>query len=99
MADRLYQFGMTGVADRRDQPPSGLAVGTAEAYLDQFVVFQREVDFPDHRLAQSRSADDDDRFEGMTALAQIAFLFFGEWHYRIQEIGCAPLYGYTPTHR
>jgi hypothetical protein len=41
------------------------------------VVFQREVDFPQYRFAKPRMADDDDRFEGMRALAQIAFLVFG----------------------
>jgi hypothetical protein len=77
MADRLYQFGMTGLTDRRDQPPLYLAVRTAKAYLHQLVVFQREVDFPDHGLAQTRIADNDDRLEGVPALAQIAFLVFG----------------------
>jgi len=91
MADRLYQFGMTGLTNRRDQPPFCLTVRAAEAYLHQLVVFQREVDFPDHRLVQPRISDDDDRLEGMTALAQIAFLFFGEWHNRFQGTGCAPL--------
>jgi len=77
MADRLYQFGMAGLADRRDQPLFCLAVRTTQAYLHQFVVFQREVDFPDHRLAQPRTADNNNRFEGMSALAQIAFLVLG----------------------
>jgi len=51
MSDRLYQFGMAGFTDRRDQPPFCLAVRTAEAYLHQLVVFQREVDFPQYRIA------------------------------------------------
>jgi len=77
MSDRLYQFGTAGFADRRDQPPFCLAVCTAEAYLYEFVMFQREVDFPQYRFAKPRIADDDHRFEGMSALAQIAFLVFG----------------------
>jgi len=76
MADRPYQFGMAGFTDRRDQLLFCLAVRTAKAYLHQLVVFQRAVDFPDHGLAQARIADNDNRFEGMSALAQIAFLVF-----------------------
>ena len=63
------------------------------------MVFQREVDFSQYRAAKPRIADDDDRLECMTTLAQIAFLFFVQWHNRIQETGQAPLYGYTPTRR
>jgi hypothetical protein len=93
MADRLYQFGIAGFTDRGDQPLFCLAVRIAKAYLHQLVVFQRAVDFPDHGLTQPRIADHDDRFEGMPALAQIAFLVFGQWHNRIQEIGSVQLYG------
>jgi hypothetical protein len=57
------------------------------------MVIQRAVDFPDHGLAQPRTADNDDRFQGVPAPAQIAFPVFGWRHNRIQEIGCAVLYG------
>jgi hypothetical protein len=77
MADRLYQFGIAGLTYRRNQPLFCLAVRTAKAYLHQLVVFQRAVDFPSHGLTQPRIADHDDRFEGMPALAQIAFLVLG----------------------
>jgi hypothetical protein len=76
MADRLYQFGMAGLADRGDQTLFYLAVRATKAYFHQFVVFQREVDFPDHGLAQPRIADNDDRFQSMPALAKNAFLIF-----------------------
>jgi hypothetical protein len=84
MADRLHQFGMAGLTDRRNQTLLRLAVRTAKAYLHQLVVFQRTVDFPYHRLAQPRIADNDNRFKGVPAPAQIAFLVLEEWHNFIQ---------------
>jgi hypothetical protein len=91
MADRLHQFGMAGFTDRGDKPLFRFAIHPAEAHLHEFMVFQREVDFPHHRIAQPGIADQDDRLEGMAAAAQIAFQLFGKWHNRIQESDRPPL--------
>jgi hypothetical protein len=85
MADRLHQFGVAGFADRCDELCFRCAIQAPEPHLHQLVVLQREVDFPHHRLAQSRATDEDDRFEGVAAPAQVAFEFFTKWHRRIQD--------------
>lgn len=80
MSDGLDQGGVEFPAHAGDEASALVPVGGVDADLEQLVMGQRQVDFLQHGFRESCCADDDDRLEIVSAGAQEALSFFGEFH-------------------
>lgn len=61
----LDRRGTEPVADCLQDPGAGIAIVAADAYLDQFVRLQAEIDLPEHGRAQPGVAHKHHGLEGM----------------------------------
>ena len=78
MADALHQCGPRTLNQVGDQCVADLPVLRGNLHLDQFVVFEREDDFVDQRIADSLAADLQHRLQAMRLTAKETGLGVGQ---------------------